>query len=43
MSNFSNYDRRGYPMVSVQTGYGEWAASYEQTVEDEMDLALLES
>ena len=43
MASFSSYDRRGYPTVSVQTGYGEWAASYEQTVEDEMDLALLES
>jgi SAM-dependent methyltransferase len=43
MPRFSDYDSRGYKTVDVQRGYGEWAASYEGTVEDEMDIALLES
>jgi len=41
MPTFSQFDRRGYPSVDVRTGYGEWSATYEQTVEDVMDLALL--
>jgi SAM-dependent methyltransferase len=36
------YDKRGYPIVEVREGYGEWARTYEQTVQDEMDLRLLE-
>ncbi len=28
-------------MVDVRTGYGQWVDSYEQTVEDAMDLAVL--
>lgn len=36
------YDKRRYPIVDVREGYGEWARSYEQTVQDEMDLRLLE-
>ncbi|MFC1419168.1 class I SAM-dependent DNA methyltransferase [Streptacidiphilus cavernicola] len=43
MVNFSDVDRRGYPMVDVATGYGHWAGTYEDTVEDIMDLALLEA
>lgn len=38
----SIYDTRGYPIVGVREGYGEWARTYEQTVLDEMDLELLE-
>ncbi|HEX6506352.1 MAG TPA: class I SAM-dependent methyltransferase [Chloroflexota bacterium] len=30
-------------MVNARTGYGEWVATYEQTVEDAMDIALLEA
>ncbi|SNQ50795.1 Methyltransferase family protein [Frankia canadensis] len=41
MPAFSQYDRRGYPSVDVRTGYGEWSDTYEQTVEDVMDLGLL--
>ncbi len=41
MLEFSAFDRRHYPTVSVRDGYREWRPSYEQTVEDEMDLALL--
>src|ERR671935_1155907 len=43
MLRFSDFDVRGYRTVDVRTGYGEWVASYEQTVEDAMDIALLES
>lgn len=38
----SVYDTRRYPIVEVRDGYAEWARTYEQTVEDEMDLRLLE-
>ncbi len=38
----SRYDKRGYPIVEVQQGYGEWVNTYEQTVLDEMDLRLFE-
>jgi SAM-dependent methyltransferase len=43
MVNFADVDRRGYPMVDVATGYGQWVETYEATVEDVMDLALLEA
>ncbi|MBB5152919.1 class I SAM-dependent DNA methyltransferase [Saccharopolyspora phatthalungensis] len=39
---FSGFDARGYRTVDVRTGYGEWVTNYEQTVEDAMDIALLE-
>jgi len=38
----SLYDNRHYPIVDVQEGYGDWVRTYEQTVQDEMDLRLLE-
>lgn len=38
----SLYDKRGYPIVDVREGYGEWVRTYEKTVQDEMDLRLLE-
>jgi SAM-dependent methyltransferase len=38
----SIFDKRGYPIVGVAEGYGEWVRTYEQTVQDEMDLRLLE-
>jgi SAM-dependent methyltransferase len=40
---FHAFDTRGYRTVDVRSGYGEWAPSYEQTVEDAMDVALLEA
>jgi SAM-dependent methyltransferase len=40
---FSDFDTRGYRTVDVQTGYGEWVASYESIVENAMDIALLEA
>ncbi|SRR5258705_3013855 len=42
MLEFSKFDRCGYPTVSVREGYREWVPSYEATVEDEMDVVLLE-
>lgn len=38
----SIYDKRKYPIVDVQQGYGEWVRNYEEIVQDEMDLRLLE-
>ncbi len=38
----SIYDKRRYPIVDVREGYGEWSRTYEQTVQDEMDLHLLD-
>jgi SAM-dependent methyltransferase len=40
---FESFDTRGYRMVGVRRGYAEWASTYERTVEDEMDVVLLES
>jgi len=42
MSDFSRFDQRGYRVVSVREGYRDWVSTYEETVEDLMDLALLE-
>ncbi len=39
--DFSQFDIRKYPTVSVQQGYREWAQTYEETVLDAMDLRLL--
>lgn len=38
--DFSSFDARRYPTLSVVDGYGEWARTYEDTVLDLMDLAL---
>ena len=42
MMKFSDFDARGYRTVDVRTGYAQWVPTYEQTVEDAMDIALLE-
>jgi ubiquinone/menaquinone biosynthesis C-methylase UbiE len=42
MATFAHFDARGYRVVDARTGYGEWVATYEGTVEDAMDIALLE-
>lgn len=41
MPDFADFDRRHYRTVDVATGYDGWAPTYEQTVLDDMDLALL--
>jgi SAM-dependent methyltransferase len=38
---YSSFDIRKYPVLPVQEGYKEWSETYEQTVQDEMDLRLL--
>jgi len=38
----SNYDQRRYPIVEVREGYREWVRTYEETVQDEMDLHLFD-
>jgi SAM-dependent methyltransferase len=40
---FSAFDSRGYRNVDIRAGYGEWASTYERTVEDIMDIALLDA
>lgn len=42
MPEFARFDARHYPTVGVQDGYRAWVSSYEDTVEDTMDLALLD-
>ena len=41
MADFSSFDTRHYPTLPVQQGYSEWAATYEDTVLDLMDIRLL--
>jgi SAM-dependent methyltransferase len=42
VGTFSGFDARNYPTVGAREGYDRWAATYEDTVEDAMDIALLE-
>jgi SAM-dependent methyltransferase len=41
--DFAQFDARGYPTMGVREGYAGWAATYEATVPDELDVALLEA
>ena len=41
MPSFADFDTRSYRTVDIRTGYNQWAETYERTVEDEMDVALL--
>lgn len=36
------FDKRGYPVVGAAKGYGEWAATYDETVAAGLDRPLLE-
>jgi SAM-dependent methyltransferase len=38
---FAPFDLRRYPTLAVRDGYREWAETYEDVVQDEMDLRLL--
>jgi SAM-dependent methyltransferase len=40
--DFARFDRRHYRTVSVRDGYRDWSPTYEDTVGDKMDLALLD-
>ncbi len=42
MPSFSAFDARRYRTVAPREGYDRWAATYEDTVEQAMDVALLE-
>jgi SAM-dependent methyltransferase len=42
MPDFAAFDQRRYPTLAVRAGYAAWAPTYEGTVEDLMDLALLD-
>jgi len=42
MPSFARFDQRHYRTVSVRDGYRDWSPSYENTVVDSMDLALLD-
>jgi len=42
MGSFSRFDSRGYRTVAPREGYDRWARNYEETVEDAMDIALLD-
>ncbi len=39
--DISSFDTRKYPIMSVKEGYAEWVKNYERTVQDEMDIRLL--
>ena len=40
--DFSPFDNRGYPTLSVKDGYSAWAETYDDTVLDLMDLRVAE-
>jgi SAM-dependent methyltransferase len=40
--DFHNFDQRSYPTVSVITGYGAWAETYEDSVPDQLDIRILD-
>ncbi|WP_116246854.1 class I SAM-dependent methyltransferase [Nocardiopsis sp. FIRDI 009] len=42
MPNFADFDTRHYRTVDVATGYDGWSSTYEDSVLDAMDLALLD-
>jgi len=42
MPDFARFDQRHYRTVPVRDGYRDWSPSYENTVVDSMDLALLD-
>jgi SAM-dependent methyltransferase len=43
VAKFSDFDSRGYRTLDVRSGYAEWVPTYERTVEDAMDIALLDA
>src|SRR5436853_3897643 len=42
MPSFSAFDSRSYRTVAPREGYDRWARTYEDAVEDAMDIALLD-
>ncbi len=39
--DYKSFDTRNYPTLPAQAGYQEWSDTYENSVEDEMDIRLL--
>jgi SAM-dependent methyltransferase len=42
MASFGTFDQRRYPVVPVREGYTAWQPGYEASVQDLMDLRLLD-
>jgi SAM-dependent methyltransferase len=42
MTDFARFDRRHYETLDVRSGYAAWAPTYEDTVDDAMDVELLD-
>lgn len=42
MPEFAAFDQRGYPTVSTRQGYAAWQPTYEDAVQDIMDLRVLD-
>ncbi len=42
MPEFATFDQRRYPTVSAREGYAAWHVTYEDSVQDIMDLRILE-
>ena len=42
MPEFATFDQRRYPTVSAREGYAAWHPTYEDSVQDIMDLGILE-
>ena len=42
MPDFAAFDQRHYPIVPARDGYAAWHVTYEDCVQDIMDLAILE-
>jgi SAM-dependent methyltransferase len=40
---FRTFDQRGYRTVSARDGYGAWQPTYDDSVQDIMDLGILEN
>lgn len=38
---FSLYDKRHYSTVDVLTGYKKWSSTYDETVDNQLDISLL--
>jgi SAM-dependent methyltransferase len=41
MADFAPFDRRRYETLSIRSGYAAWAPTYDGTVDDVMDVDLL--
>ena len=42
MPDFDSFDQRKYRTLRAREGYSKWAATYEDTIKEDMDVWLLE-